>query len=80
MILTKENLKKFQYLIENDLSVILSKYHPKHVEQYNHFRLRNGRQCPFCRAATKVLFIAEKNRKGDDFLVRLQQNKWDGYE
>lgn len=76
----ENDISKMRLLIESDLREIAIKYHKPYYEQYIKFKLKNGPNCPFCKAAVKAIYIAEINRKGNDFSQRFINNNWIGYE
>lgn len=45
-------------------------------EIYNKFSVKNGKECPFARAALKRIFQLEFKRRGKQFLASLGSKSW----
>lgn len=79
MVLTPEDTKRFQTVIEGPLKDLLTGLYDSYMTNYFRFRNRIGPQCPLCKSAARTMFALEVKRKGDDFLTRWRSGDWNGY-
>jgi PP-loop superfamily ATP-utilizing enzyme len=78
-MLNAADLIRFQTVLEGPLRAKYTELYVSHMTQYDNFLKKTGRQCPFCKAAAKHIFLSEYERKGQEFLDRFTKNDWSGY-
>lgn len=50
------------------------------MRTYFRFRDRTGPQCPYCLGVLKNLYVREVERLKGEFLRRMKEDDWVGYE
>lgn len=78
-MLSAADLIRFQTVLEGPLRIKCTELYSNYMTQYDNFLNKTGRQCPFCKAAAKHIFLSEYDRKGQEFLSRFNNNDWSGY-